>query len=338
MVNQLNPKQYYCSLPKPLLILSSRAGRGNISIAEAVYEYLTPDCQVFHRSIEDFMPRDIVHEDLVRYKFISNHIPHLLSAIYTIPLFYQRKLIREKLKKTRLDKYREFLETNRIQTVVCISHRQAFWTSVLKRNKSLDISVYGVLTEFGNNPGWRYIFWDQMNGFISPLPLSVLSMGIPEKLPFVQLPLQARSVYYSFSKTAGSRNHCLLIGGYFGQGRLLQMLQLLHSHYPDVMVYVICGDNHRLEKKIRRRYCSVNNINVSGLVDSIEQFITKCDCVITKPGMGTLLEAHAAKRKIFLFKGMPVAETNNARFAINNFGAEWFSLSAFMKWYTNSKD
>ncbi len=131
MVIQSDPEHYYRSLPRPLLILSSRAGRGNISIAEAVYEYLIPDCQVFNRSIEDFMPGDIVHEDLVRYKFISNHIPNLLSAMYTIPLFYQRKLIREKLKKTRLVKYREFLETNQIQTVVCISHSQAFWTSVL---------------------------------------------------------------------------------------------------------------------------------------------------------------------------------------------------------------
>jgi hypothetical protein len=66
--------------------------------------------------------------------------------------------------------------------------------------------------------------------------------------------------------------------------------------------------------------------------------IKKCGCVITKPGMGTLLEAHAAERKIFLFKGMPVAEANNARYAVSNFGAEWFSLSSFRNWFEHMKD
>jgi hypothetical protein len=242
------------------------------------------------------------------------------------------------VKKTRLNTYRDFLKKNNIKTVVCVSHRQAFWTSVLKRNEHIDISIYGVLTEFGNNLGWSYIFWDQMNGFISPLPASDLSMGIPEKLPFIQLPLQARSIYYSFSRDKGLRNHCLIIGGYFGQGSLLQTLQLLYTYHPEIYINVICGDNENLEKKIRNKYKSVNTISVFGLVDTVEPMIKKCGCVITKPGMGTLLEAHAAERKIFLFKGMPVAEANNARYAVSNFGAEWFSLSSFRNWFEHMKD
>jgi hypothetical protein len=54
--------------------------------------------------------------------------------------------------------------------------------------------------------------------------------------------------------------------------------------------------------------------------------------VITKPGMGTLLEARAAQRKIFLIKGIPVAEANNARYALEHFDAEWFSVAAFARW------
>ena len=49
--------------------------------------------------------------------------------------------------------------------------------------------------------------------------------------------------------------------------------------------------------------------------------------MVTKPGIATLLEAHAAGRKIFLVKGIPVSEDNNARYALRHFGAEWFNPS-----------
>jgi hypothetical protein len=330
--------QFYNSLESPILILSSRAGRGNTSIAEAIHEYFHSDTPVYHRSIEDFMPSSIINEDLARYKFISNHFPFLLSAIYTIPLFYQRKLIREKIKSTRLVALKEFIDARQIRTVICISHRQAFWTTVLKRNESLDVSVYGVLTEFGNNLGWRYLFWDKMNGFISPLKASQLNMGIPGNLPFKQLALPARSVFYSLPLTHILNKRCLVIGGFFGQGRLLRTLRLLHSRFPDTPISVVCGDNTALEMKIRNEFKNAAAIDVYGLVDSIKPLLPHCHCVITKPGMATLLEADASRRKIFLFKGMPIAEANNARYAIEHFGAEWFSVASFSQWLLTSSE
>jgi hypothetical protein len=55
--------------------------------------------------------------------------------------------------------------------------------------------------------------------------------------------------------------------------------------------------------------------------------------VITKPGISTLLEARATGRKLFLLPGMPVAEDNNAGYAVRHFGAEWFSKESFTRWY-----
>lgn len=330
--------KFYNSLKRPVLILSSRAGRGNISIAEAIHEYFDSTDDVYHRSIEDFMPSSIVNEDLVRYKFISNYLPFVLSAIYTIPIFYYRKLLREKIRVTRLGALKAFVESHRVATVICVSHRQAFWTTVLKRNESLDISVYGVLTEFGNNLGWRYIFWDRMNGFISPLKASALRIGIPDTIPFKHLALPARSLFYSLPKADASKKHCLLMGGYFGQGRVMDTLRLLFCNFQGVHVHVVCGDNKRLEREIRNQFGHSANITIYGLIDSIEDILSQCGCVITKPGMATLLEAHASKRKIFLFKGIPVAESNNARYVARHFNAEWFSVSSFSRWLHNTAD
>jgi hypothetical protein len=54
--------------------------------------------------------------------------------------------------------------------------------------------------------------------------------------------------------------------------------------------------------------------------------------VVTKPGISTILEARAARRKIFLLRGMPVAEDNNARHALRYFDAEWFTKESFQRW------
>jgi hypothetical protein len=326
------------SLKRPVLILSSRAGRGNISIADAIYEHFDSPVDVQHRSIEDFLPPGIVHEDLIRYKLISNFFPLALTAIYTLPIFYYRKLLREQIQTTRLDALSGFIEGHRIATVVCISHRQAFWTTVLKRNASLDVAIYGVLNEFGPSLGWRYIFWDKMDGFVSPLPASALQTIVPAGVPFKCLPLPARASFRALSVNKAPRESCLVVGGFWGQGRMMQALRLITLSFGELHLHVVCGDNKRLERKVRRRYGHRPGVSVYGLVDSIEPLLAQCGCVVTKPGMATILEAHAAGRKIFLFGGLPVAEAHNARYAIEHFNAEWLSVAAFHRWLRDARE
>jgi UDP-N-acetylglucosamine:LPS N-acetylglucosamine transferase len=72
-------------------------------------------------------------------------------------------------------------------------------------------------------------------------------------------------------------------------------------------------------------------------VPSLAPLLREAGCVVTKPGISTLLEAHAAGRKIFLVRGIPVAEDNNARYAARHFGAEWFEPGAFRRWRAASE-
>ena len=338
MTNRSESVKFYNTTEQPVLILSSRVGCGNTSIGKAIHELFDKTRTVYHRSIEDFMPGAIVQEDLEHYKFISNNIPLLLALIYTVPFFYQRKLLRETILRRRLPSLKEFIVSNKIRTIICISHRQAFWTTTLKRNESLGTAVYGVLTEFGNNLGWRYIFWKEMDGFIAPPDVPIDKMSIPEQLPVKRLPLPARTRYHTMATQRGSKSHCLLIGGFFGQGRLTQTVEILQNYFTGIHLYVICGKNKRRETKLKNRFGRSETVSIIGVVDSIDEYLLQCRCVITKPGMATMLEARAARRKIFLFKGMPVAETNNACYAISNFDAEWFTVTAFSRWLAAEPD
>jgi hypothetical protein len=330
--------RFYNGLQKPVLVLSSRAGRGNTSIAEAICEHFLEPASVVHRSIEDFLPPAIVAEDLSRYRLISNHFPLLLAAIYKIPFFYARKLEREKSRRTRLEALEQFLATNGIKTIVCVSHRQAFWAGVLKRNSSSRVALHGVLTEFGPSLGWKYIFWDQMDGFVSPLPAEALGDMLPATIPFQRLALPARSAFYALPRVCAPQGQCLLMGGLWGQGQLESALQLLVTHFPQLQVQVVCGDNQRLHRKLKAQFGHQPTIAVHGMLDSLAPLLARCSCVVTKPGMGTLLEARAARRKIFLFPGMPVAEAQNARHAIAHFEAEWLTVAGFNRWLHGSFD
>jgi hypothetical protein len=324
--------RFYNGLAKPVLVLSSRAGRGNTSIAEAICEHFLEPASVVHRSIEDFLPPAIVAEDLSRYRVISDHFPLLLAAMYKIPFFYARKLEREKRRTTRLGALERFLSANGIRTIVCVSHRQAFWAAVVKRNTGSRIALHGVLTEFGPTPGWKYVFWDQIDGFVSPLPADALGDMLPSTVPVQWLALPARAAFYALPRVSAPQGQCLLMGGLWGQGRLEDALQLLVTHFPQLGVQVVCGDNDRLARKLKARFGHRPTIAVHGLVDALAPLLARCSSVVTKPGMGTLLEARAARRKIFLFPGMPVAEDQNARHAIAHFGAEWLTVTGFERW------
>lgn len=320
-------------LDKPVLILSTKVGRGMYYLGDALREAFEEPSEVRHQAIEDFLPQAGVKEDVERYKIISNRFPFLLHLIYKCPFFYYRKYLREKLfARSGLYPLEKTLIQEKIKTVICISHRAAFWASNHKRLTKGGFELWDLLGEYGNNYGYKYIFWDQMNGFLSPVPQSRLKFKIPQGVRFKKILLPARKEYYRLAKEKGDKNKVLLICGYWGQGPILKIMKQLLEKKPDLKIRVVCGENQKILDHVKRFAAHMANIKTFPVVDSLVPLIKECASVITKPGISTLLEAHAANRKIFLLKGMPVAEDNNARHAIKYFNAQWYGIDAFFKW------
>ena len=321
------------SFEPPVLLVSTVVGRGMYHLGEALRERFRDPGRVHHISIEEMLPAGAVAEDLKRYKFISSRLTPLLYLIYKCPVFYYRKFVREKwIQASNLSVLDERITRPGFRTVVCVSHRAAFWVSSLKRKKNLDFKLWDLLGEYGNNYGYRYLFWEAMDGFLSPLDRSALRIRFPEHVRFVKIPLPARKAYEDLSGVKGDRRKVLLVCGYWGQGALLRILQGLLRAEPELTVHAVCGENAGLFQRIRRFADSRPEVKVHGVVDSLAPIMEACGSIITKPGISTLLEAHAARRKIFLLKGMPVAEDNNARYAVEHFGATWYTPRRFQNW------
>ena len=112
----------------------------------------------------------------------------------------------------------------------------------------------------------------------------------------------------------------------------MKIVRILLQVTPPIRINVVCGENKNAYQKLSRVFGNNYRVTVHAEVSSLKPFMAEASVVITKPGISTLLEAHAAGRKIMLLRGMPVAEDNNALYAIANFGAEWFSLETLTRW------
>ena len=179
------------------------------------------------------------------------------------------------------------------------------------------------------------MFWDSIDRFVSPVPASVFSRPLPAAVQFTEIELPARRAYEDLRDTKPDPQRVLVVCGYWGQGPVISVTRQLLETIPEAKIDLVCGENADLYAQASRVFQDDSRIALHGCLPSMLALMSICSAVVTKPGISTLLEAHAAKRKIFLLPGMPVAEDNNARYAIRNFGADWFSVGALRKWNTD---
>ena len=182
-----------------------------------------------------------------------------------------------------------------------------------------------MLGEYGDTLDWKFIFWDQIDGFLSPVERADLSYPWPAGLKFKRVELPARRAYYRVATQSPNADSGAVTCGYWGLGPMHKVVCTLLEEDPALRIMVVCGENRSACELISRRFASSPNVEVYGLVPSLLPLLAQCACIITKSGISSLLEAQAARRKIFLLKAMPVAEANNARHALRHFGADWFS-------------
>lgn len=339
---QLNLMRTIETMERPILIVSTNVGRGNYSIGEAITEFFSQKEKIYHKAVEEMLPHNAINEDLNRYKFISNNLTFLLHLIYRVPIFYFRKFLREIiLKNTDLTMIKNEINKAGIKTVICISHRPAFWLSALKKREDTDFKCWGILTEFGRTLGWKYIFWDVMDGFFSPLKKEELDYNFHPKLHYVMTSLPVRRQFHEIAKSKGEINKVIIAAGFWGQVhnyRIKKLVRLLLDEFPAMQINMLCGTNIKLFNGLKSFFHMNQRVFIFGEMSDISPIMKECACVITKPGMSTILEVCAAKRTLFLIKGMPVAEDHNAEYAIRHLGAQWFSIESFSKWYKSPKD
>lgn len=316
----------------PILILSSRAGRGNYAVAEEMRRRLASGGPVRHDSIEGLISPALQKRHFDRYRSICFRAPWLLYVIYIFPINYFLSYIHECFfNSVCLDALQELIIRHKIRTVICTNHRSCFWVSVLKKRRSVSVFLQAILTDYYMGAGWRFLFWDQVDSFSGPMDKS--SIPPPYRKKYSREKLSLSDDYDKMDPRRASVNNILVMGGGWGLGSIEHVVRQVSAHIPGVSMHVVCGQNEGLFRRLSQCYGNDDTVHLYQELDSLSCLMGSCASVITKPGGVALTEAFAAHKKIFLIKGLPVIEEKNARYAMKHFGASLFSLKNFLDWF-----
>lgn len=104
----------------------------------------------------------------------------------------------------------------------------------------------------------------------------------------------------------------LLVGGGEGSGGLGRRARAIRRRFPDVGVFVVCGHNGRLRRRLARPAArSGGRLHVTGYTERLPALLRCCDVVVTKAGPGTIAEAACCGTPMLLSSRLPGQEAGN---------------------------
>ncbi|HLI00231.1 MAG TPA: glycosyltransferase [Acidimicrobiales bacterium] len=116
----------------------------------------------------------------------------------------------------------------------------------------------------------------------------------------------------------------VLMGGGEGSGGLGRRARALLRSEPDAQVAVLCGRNHRLQRRLAGHPASRDGrLVVRGFVDGVADWLRAADLVVTKAGPATLAEAAGCGTPMLLTGHLPGQEAGNAGVAVAAGAARW---------------
>ena len=114
----------------------------------------------------------------------------------------------------------------------------------------------------------------------------------------------------------------LLVGGTAGIGKTAATAHALNLHLldkgePAGQIVIICGGNKKLFEEMSARRWTVPT-RVLGYVNNMADWMSACDCIVTKAGPGTIAEALICGLPIVLNGFIPGQEEGNVPYVINH--------------------
>lgn len=136
----------------------------------------------------------------------------------------------------------------------------------------------------------------------------------------------------------------LIVSGGHGIGRVERQAKLLAralstASAPQGQLVIICGHNRRLWKRLTRRSWPIP-VRICRFVENMSEWMVACDCVVTKAGPSTIVEACASSLPLILVGYIPGQEKANIEYVTQS-GAglycttEWELVHTVRTWLVN---
>jgi len=314
-----------------VLILSCATGEGHNSAAKAIWEYFTMlkiECEVVDALALISPAVSQTASDM--YVFSTRtRLFRLLYNAGSIVSTYKSKSPVYFANKLYCGKLLEYINKNGYDTIICTHLFPAEALTALKRSNKLPAITVFVMTDYTCIP---FMEETQLDYYIVPhehLIEECVKKGlVRDKLLPYGIPV--KQIFYSAQSNDHARKECkqlfaerlnenaywlLIMSGSMGFGNLNDLLkQIINECGMNVEVFLICGNNTKLQKTLTREFSFNENITILGFTDRISTLMDACDVLFTKPGGLSSTEAAAKKIPIIHTAPIPGCETKNAEF------------------------
>lgn len=314
-----------------VLILSCSTGGGHNAAGEAVLEQLLADgheaVMLDPFSLVSNRTANIVGDAYVK---LARSLPRVFGLLYRIagaissprfksPVYYANSLVAKKLNA--------YLIENSYDAIVMPHLFPAETITYMKRhNMPVPFSI-AVATDYTCIPFWEETDCDC---YISPHE-DLLNEYIKKKIPAKKLYPCGIPVKNAFTvphdKSAARRAlHLpesvpiyLIMSGSMGFGKIhLFTYELARSLKNGEHIVIICGNNKKLKRTLKRQFFRTKGIHVIGYTNQVADYMAACDVIYTKPGGLTSTEALNMHIPIVHTAPIPGCETKNREFFVSH--------------------
>ena len=307
------------------LILSCNTGQGHNSCAAAIREYYDQMGQPC--AVEDalaFISGGFSAFIAWGHSTVYRHLPWLFRLGYRWterhPAVFRTHSPVYKLLTQGAGKLYSYLRDHSIDAVICAHPFAALMMTEIFKQHPGCVASANLATDYVCHPGVQdtaldlYFIPDAAlaPGFESPgiRPEQIIPSGLP-----------VRQMFYTARPMAAARRlmgvpeegkHLVLMCGSMGCGPMKRLAwQLTRQMGPEVTLTIVCGTNHRLHRRLTRRYRADRRVRVLGYVEDMSALMDSADLCLTKPGGISTTEAAVKALPMVLINAVSGCERYN---------------------------
>ncbi len=317
-----------------IVIVYASAGAGHRKAAEALYRYfkdILPPVDL--RLIDVLKKSNPVFKNIYRYgyHFLVNHIMWLWGALFWLTSLKRLNPIIKPLSLfiSRINAaiFVDFLVSEQPDIIISTHFLPSELAAYLKRKNKIKSKLVTVITDFGIHPFWVLTGTDLYIVASSFTKQQLLGYGIKNaSIREFGIPVPSEFTYRYDENAiraklglAPGKLAVLITTGSFGIGPIDKIVESL---YKDVQLIVICANNKKLYKRLKRK--NYPDVLLFGFINNIHELMAVTDIVIAKPGGLTTSELLNMELAPIFICPIPGQETTNMR-ALEKFGIGKFA-------------
>lgn len=301
---------------KKVLILYTASGYGHVKIAENIADALKGSFDVELANLFQVQEGWLERWGTAVYLWILQKAPWLWNFFYTNKSFIDLTLMfRTKVAAHNADQVKKLLEAGNYDWVIST---QVAASSVMSYLKSENLFRGKLAVTFSDFHLHRYWLFDNVDLYLANIQEQkdqMIALGInPEKILVCGVTLKPAE---QFDETSVREQFGVSFDDkivlYLGGGRGLGIDYETVSELVELpaKVFVVCGQNEKLQNELLRNFAGNNNLEVLGYVNEMQKLYSIADVVVTKPGGLTVSECLQRRIPMLIVNYLPGQEKLN---------------------------